>query len=149
VPARVKEGAAEKLLEYMLRLRDLMRLQAWDLEVNATDPAKDDAALDVTPNVRLHWATVRIGTFFDNGPQYVNNRDEKRRAVIHELVHLWQADLLYYIHEGDWKLPLAPDVARSIEERIDHELEIQAEMCARALAPFMPYGPEEWDDPSG
>lgn len=148
----VKEGAKERLLQYMLMVRDRMRLSQWDLAISddrAEDHNGESTSLDIQPNIRLFFATVRIGSFFDNGDHLINNKDERRRAVVHELVHLHQAELMYWLEHGDWKLPLSPDHARTIEEKVLHELEIQAELAARLIAPQMPYGPEEWDEPSG
>lgn len=138
-------GEAREALEtYTLLIRDRMRLQQWDIHVT-DEPADDGASLDIKPNVRLMYARLRVGTFFDNSSLYVNNRDERRRAVVHEMFHLYQAPLLHWLQKGTWQTPLAPDQAQTIEDTVYHELEVQAEMAARLIAPTMPYGPEEWD----
>lgn len=125
-------------------LRDRLRLQAWDFEV-VDKPAEDGAVLDVRPDPRRWWTSVRIGSFFSTDPDIVNGPHEQRQASIHELLHLPQADLLHWLHEGDWSKPLAPDVAEAIRSRVDDELEKLTDFYARALAPSMPM-PPDWPD---
>ena len=118
-----------------------MRLQAWDFEVVEAD-ATDDAVLDVHPDPRIWWARVRVGSFFTTDPNIVHGPEEQRKAAIHELLHLPQADLLRWIYEGDWDKPLAPDVAESIRARVVDELEKATDFYARLIAPFMPPVPK-------
>lgn len=126
------------LQAYLEKLRDLMRLQAWDIEV-VQKPADAGSVLQITPDPRRHWAPVQVGTFFDV------DADEQRQTCVHEIVHLVQADLWWWLMNGDWRLPLAPDVAREIEERVRVGLEVQADFLARFIAPAIAGVPEDWD----
>lgn len=127
-------------------LRDALRLQAWDFEVVEGD-ADDGAVLDVKPDPRIWWARVRVGSFFTTDPNIVHGPLEQRQAATHELLHLPQADLLRWVHEGDWVKPLAPDVADAIRSRVVDEIEKVTDFYARALAPSLPM-PPEWPDAS-
>jgi hypothetical protein len=138
----------ERLLEYLLVLRDELRLQAWDINVVEAPAPKDDTALDVLPDPRLLWARVRIGSYFEpDGPKIVNNLREQRRIAIHEILHLPQANLLALIHDGDWKTMLAPDVADLVANRMMDELEQITETYARMLEPHLP--PPPWASVNG
>jgi len=112
-----------------------MRLQAWDVEVVDLAPDDTDAILTIDPQPKRHYAPIRVGSFF------AERTLEQRQTVVHELAHLWHADLLWYMAMDTWRLPLAPDHARSIEERVHHELERHADAYARLLAPSMPMPP--------
>lgn len=125
-------------------LRDALRLQAWDFEV-VEQPAEDGAGLDIKPDPRTWWARVRIGSFFTTDPLIVHGPEEQRQAAIHELLHLPQADLIRWLHEGDWDDPLAPDVAAGIRSRVVDEIEKVTDFYARAIAPSMPL-PPDWPD---
>lgn len=129
------------LQRYLEQLRDLMRLQAWDVEVLATPAYDEEALLETDPDPRRHWAPIRVGTFFEAG----NDADEQRQTCVHELIHVVQADLLHWAIVGGWRLPLAPDAARAIEEGVRSRLEVQADFLARLIAPSMPAVPEDWD----
>lgn len=121
-----------------------MRLQAWDFEV-VEQAAEDGAMLDIKPDPRTWWARVRVGSFFQHDGDIHNDPEEQRKAVVHELLHLPQADLLFWLEQGTWKLPLAPDTAQHIEEKVLAEIEKQTEFAARLIAPNMPL-PPEWVD---
>lgn len=123
------------LQAYLEQVRDLMRLQAWDIVVGDQEPDGADSILEVKPQPKRHHASVRVGSFFSE-PQ-----PEQRQTVVHELVHLVQGDLLWYLTEESWGLPLAPDQQRALQDRIHHELEVQADALARLLAPSMPMPP--------
>lgn len=121
-----------------------MRHNAWDVEV-VDHPAVDGAGLDVKPDPRIWWARVRVGTYFDMGPDIVNSPEDQRQAAVHELLHLPQADLLRWLFEGDWSKPLAPDVAQAIRSRVEDEIEKVTDFYARLIAPALPL-PPEWPD---
>lgn len=123
------------LQAYLEQVRDLMRLQAWDLEVVDKAPDDDDSILSITPQPKRHYASVRVGSFFTESAL------EQRQTVVHEVAHLIQGDLLWYVDEEPWVLTLAPDQARTMRERIHHELEVHADAYARLLAPYMPMPP--------
>lgn len=123
------------LQAYLEQVRDLMRLQAWDLEVVDHAPEEDDAILTITPQPKRHYASVRVGTFF------TERELEQRQTATHEVVHLVQGDLLWWLDNDPWGLALAPDQRRVLQERIHYELEVQADALARVIAPTMPMPP--------
>lgn len=127
-------------------LRDLLRLQAWDIEVVEFE-ADGEAHLDIRPNPAVWWARVRIGSFFTDDPRIVNSPEEQRKSAVHELLHLPQGDLMSWLHDGDWAKPLAPDLAQAIRSRVVDEVEKCTDFYARALAPSLPL-PPEWPDAS-
>lgn len=128
----------------MRDIRDRMRLQAWDIEV-VEQPADDGSALDIKPDSRIWWARVRVGSFFQNNDDIRNTPEEQRQTVVHELLHLTQADLLGWLERGQWKTPLSMASSGEMEERIVTEVEKFTDFAARLLAPQYPL-PPEWPD---
>lgn len=118
-----------------------MRLQAWNFGISDV-AADDDENLSVLVQVRRHWASIRVGAFFDQDP------DEQRTTVVHELIHVVQADMLDYFYpdpgspHGGWRGPMAPDMISTIEAKVQLETERQADFLARLLAPLLPMPPE-------
>lgn len=125
------------LQAYLVELRDLMRLQAWDIEVIDKPAERPDSVLELIPHEARHLGTVRIGDFFDV------DRQEQRQTAVHELVHLIQAGLWEYFDDGTATEVLRPTALEWISERVRAELEIQADAVARLLAPHMP-DPPRW-----
>jgi hypothetical protein len=131
------------LQEYLFEIRDLCRLQVWDIEV--IEQPSPDAALDTHPDPRLHWARVRVGTFFDQNENTINDPEEQRKIAIHEILHLPQGPLLHWLENGAWAADLSPGQAQHIRERVTEETEVVTELYARMLAPLMPL-PPVWPD---
>lgn len=134
----------EALQHYLEDIRDRMRLQAWDIYVSDT-PADDDETLNIDPQIKTHWAKIHIGSFFELDDDIVNSREHQRQSAVHELVHCWQADLIHWLAEGKWRLPIAPDNVEQIEDFVVTSLEVQADAVARILAESMPM-PPEWPE---
>lgn len=129
----------------MYQIRDLLRLQAWDFEV-VEQPAEDGTMLDVKPDPRTWWARVRVGSFFQtDNVEISNSPKEQRTAVVHELLHLVQADLMHWLQEGVWQKPLAPDLAETIRTRVMEETEKITEFSARLIAETVPL-PPDWPE---
>lgn len=123
------------LLAYLIVLRDRLRLQAWDLSVSPHAPLKSDTILTIAPHGARHWASVRVGTFFDEP------RIEQRQTAVHELVHLWQAELWEQVDDGAIHDALHASGQGWVLQFVHDQLEVQADAAARALAPSMPMPP--------
>jgi hypothetical protein len=111
-----------------------MRLQRWDLTISA-DPPEADSILDISPQPARHHARVRVGTFF------AESRQEQRQCAVHELVHLTQAELWWFVTSGTGQQALRPAGLDWVLERVVVELEQQADELARLIAPRMPLPP--------
>lgn len=125
-----------ELQAYMEQLRDLLRLDAWDLHVS-DKPAEDDAILDIDPDPRRWYARIRIGSFFDD-PGPTHHAEEQRQAVVHELLHLVAADLSIYTRAGYWRHSVSVDEANALECTVDDHVEKLIDFAARAIAPSLP-----------
>lgn len=123
------------LLAYCTLVRDRMRLQAWDLEVSAESPDEDEVLLTISPNPARHFGRIRVGSFFEQ------DRREQRQTVVHELVHLIQADLWASLDSGPVSGALYRVGLTWVSETVRRELEVQADAVARLIAPTMPMPP--------
>lgn len=123
------------LAAYICAVRDAMRLHAWDITV-LDEPAKEpNSIIEVAPHGARHHGTMRLGSFFDE------NRSEQRQSIVHELVHLIQADLFEFFQDGAAHQVLRPAALEWIAERAFAEMEIHADATARLLAPHVPLPP--------
>lgn len=126
------------LRTYLLQLRDLMRLQAWDINVSDDPPDNPDSILSVVPHVKRWTATIYVGNFF------AQERHEQRQVCVHEIVHLVQAMLWEWADDDSpWKDRVGRALADDIKGRVLGELENQADFLARIMAPSYPLPPAE------
>lgn len=124
------------LLAYAERLRDLMRLQAWDLVVSTEPVSLRDSILEIAPHKARHAGAIRIGNYFDV------DRREQRYTVTHELVHLVQSELWEFFRDDQpWQERTSNDLAADLTQKVNYELEVQADFIARLLAERMPLPP--------
>lgn len=139
--SRPQEGADAReraLLAYTRQVASIMRLDAWDIGYGEGPPEEAGTAMDMFAQPTRWWVRLRVADVFWTLPP-----EEQRHVVVHELVHVVQADLWYWFHEREeWRQPLAPALVALIEGRVREELENQADFLARVIARHVPPVPE-------
>lgn len=135
MPDRVSRERKVMLEAYFEACSAALRLQAWEYHVLDDAPDNGNAILSCQANPMRWGVSVWIGSFFEEPPL------EQRQAVAHELVHVIQADLLWYATEGSWRNSHTFEVARLHEDRLKHELERQADFVARLIVHLLPEMP--------
>lgn len=125
------------LNDYLVTIRDAFRLQAWTVEVGDHPPEDAGANLSVETQPDIWWAPIYVSdAFWDGTP------NEQRRDVVHEMVHVVEANMWHWINHGIWRLSIAPDVRHAVEELYRFEMEKVTFALAQLLESQMPLPPE-------
>lgn len=134
-------GRRRALEIYARTIADLLRLQAWDIEVLDTAPEDEEAVLAVDPDPRRWYVPIKVKdtTFFTETPE------EQRQDVTHEIVHVILAEMWIFVYAGSWRHQLSFREHTMVEEGFRHELEKATDFLARVISPTMPL-PPEWPD---
>lgn len=144
----VDDPRRPKLDAYIRTLADGMRLGAWDIEVADREPEEDDAVLSTDPDLSHHWAPIFVRVnpthklttvFWDETPS------EQRHDLVHELIHIVQADMWLWVHDGSWRHQLSQREFALVEEVFRERMESATDFLARLIAPTLPL-PPAWAD---
>ena len=125
-----------EITAYVHVLRDLLRLDAWDLTISADGLPDTEALADTTTTPGRWHARLR---FADD--LFENDASDQRDAFVHELLHLTHYEATEAIRNGEYRHQIGQVVYDSLMTEFKHHVERMVDFQARLVARSCPYPP--------